>query len=85
MKRLQASRVSPKRTIPPAGREPSSDSGDPPPRPGDVRATVVIDLGVDGGGRPVGTARFADGTTSTFVGWLGLMAELSGLLSKEAR
>jgi hypothetical protein len=47
--------------------------------------TIVIDLGVDGDGRPVGTVRFADGATSTFVGWLGLMGELSGLLPTEAR
>lgn len=71
-------------TIPPASRAAGGTHGDPSP-PGDVRVTIVIDLGVDGDGRPVGTVRFADGATSTFVGWLGLMGELSGLLPTEAR
>jgi hypothetical protein len=50
-------------------------------RPGQLE--VVIRIGLDPDGRPVGWASTGSGSGVSFEGWLALMAELSRLL--EAR
>lgn len=50
-------------------------------QPSDCPAQVCVKLGLDSGGRPVGSVSLGDGPGTTFVGWLALMAECSRLLA----
>lgn len=44
-------------------------------------AVAHVELQLDRDGRPAGTVQAADAAPVSFVGWLALIAELSGLVS----
>lgn len=59
--------------------------GPHPPGGGDGRLQVVVVLGADSDGRPVGSVQPEGGTPLGFTGWLALMAELSRLMPGPAK